>query len=139
MDVYATIEDLEAGWMHLHGTDISREVAETMLKRASAYITALLSNRGIEINKDDEVQMTNLMSVTCSLVRRGITDMDKSNISSIAQTVGSTNVSISYKKQDGSFYLTDADKFLLGIKGTGKVKMMRAAIHEADGSLVGGW
>ena len=139
MDVFATIEDLEAGWMHLHGSGVSRDVAETMLKRASAYVYTLLANRGIAIDPDDEVQRTNLMSVTCSLVRRSLTDMDKSNISSIAQSVGSTNVSISYRQQDGSFYLTDADKLLLGLKGKGKAKMLRAAIHNADGTEVEGW
>ena len=139
MDVFATIEDLEAGWQHLHGTDISREVAETLLTRASAYISALLANRGIAIDPEDEVQKTNLTTVTCSLVRRSLMDLDKSNISSIAQSVGSTNVSISYRQQDGSFYLSDADKLLLGIKGNGKAKMLRAAIHNPDGSLVEGW
>ena len=139
MDVFATIEDLEAGWTHLNGSGIDMDVAETMLTRASAYIHALLTNHGIAIDPDDEVQRTNLMSVTCSLVRRGLTDMDKSNISSIAQSVGSTNVSISYRQQDGSFYLTEADKLLLGIRGRGKAKMLRAAIHDADGAEVEGW
>ena len=139
MDVYATVEDLEAGWKSLDDIDIDEETAETLLTRASAYLATFLGNRGIVIDLDNEIQKTNLCSVTCSIVRRSLNEPNADGIASIAQSIGSTNVSVNYRAQDGSFYLSEADKELLGIKSRGKYRSMRAAIHNADGTLVEGW
>lgn len=109
-----------------------------MLGRASAYLEQLLDNHGIAVDPSNTTQMANLLTVTCNLVRRAMSP-SYDGVRSLAQSVGSTNVSISYREHDGSFYLSKSEKDLLGITGRGKVFMLRPAIHAEDGSLVDGW
>lgn len=139
METFATIDDLAdgwAGWSKLSDADQAR--AETVLKRASAYLSQKLAKRHIAIDPADEMQAMNLCTIACNMVRRTMSP-DYDGVRSFAQSVGSTNVSINYRENDGGFYLTKDEKELLGITTRGKAFMLRPAIHNPDGTLVDGW
>ena len=137
MKAFATVDDLAAGW-----PDYDRSldaVSGTLLERASARLSALLDRHGVEIDEEDDVQATNLKSVTCNMVRRSLNGPSADGVASIAQGIGSTNVSVSYRDPDGSFYLSRSDRELLGISGRGGFRMLRPSIRNADGTPAEGW
>lgn len=136
MEAFATVDDLKATGRTL---DVSDEQAEVLLERASAQLATLLARHGIEVDPSDEVQATNLCTVTCSMVLRSISDGKAEGVSNFAQTIGSTNVSVTYRASDGSFYLSKSDKELLGISGRGGFRMLRSAIRNPDGTPAEGW
>lgn len=136
MEPFATVEDLEAGWREL--TDEERAMAPTLLERASAQLAWRLSKYGVTIDPTDEVQATNLVTVTCNMVRRAMPSSYE-GFSTLAQSVGSTNVSLTIRDNDGSFFITRDEKDMLGISGRGKVVMLRSAIRNPDGTPVEGW
>ena len=136
MEAFATVEDLTAGGRTL---DVTAEAAGVLLERASACLWALLSRHGVEVDPEDEVQVTNLRAVCCNMVMRSLSAGSFEGLSSVAQTVGSTNVQVSYREPDGSFYLSRSDKELLGIGGRGGGRMLRASIRRPDGTPAEGW
>lgn len=138
MEAFATVDDLRRGWPGKEFTFAEEEAAEALLKRASAQLSAMLSRHGVEVDTSDEEQMLNLLSVVCNMVRRSMSQ-GYEGVASFAQSVGSTNVSVNYRDNDGSFYISKQEQELLGISGRGGFRMLRAAIHNPDGSLVQGW
>lgn len=139
METFATVDDLAAGWAGWQKlSDDEQAQADVVLKRASAYLAQKLEQRHITIDPSDTVQLMNLLTVTCNLVRRTMSP-DYDGVRSFAQSIGSTNVSVNYRENDGGFWLTKDEKELLGITTRGKAVMLRAAIHKPDGSLVDGW
>lgn len=138
MEAFATVEDLLSGWPGKTFTEAEEDSAETLLDRASAQLSSMLKQHGVAIDPEDEEQALNLLSVTCNMVRRSMSQ-GYDGVSSFAQTVGSTNVSVNYRENDGSFYVSKSEKELLGVSGRGGFRMLRAAIHNPDGSLVDGW
>lgn len=139
MDTFATVDDLAAGWAGwVKLSEDEQAMAPVVLQRASAYLVQKLEKRHIAIDPSDAMQAMNLLTVTCNLVRRTMSP-DYDGVRSFAQSIGSTNVSISYRDNDGGFYLTKDEKELLGISARGKAFMLRPAIHKADGTLVDGW
>ena len=136
MEAFASVDDLRAGGRTL---DIDDEAAAVLLQRASAHLAALMRRHGVEVDPDDEVQEINLKSVVCNMVFRAVANGSAEGIASVAQSIGSTNVSVSYRDPDGSFYLSRSDKDLLGISGRGGFRMLRAAIRNPDGTPAEGW
>ena len=136
MEAFATVQDLKATGRTL---DVSDEAAGELLTRASAQLRTLLKRHGIAIDAEDETQSINLRTVTCSMVMRSIASGKSDGISNFAQSVGSTNVSVTYRDPDGSFYLSKSDKELLGISGRGGFRMLRPSIRNMDGTPVEGW
>lgn len=138
MTAFATVDDLLAGWPGKTLSDAESESAEVLLERASAQLSATLRRHGVEIDPEDGEQALNLLSVTCNMVRRSMSQ-GYEGVASFAQSVGSTNVSVNYRENDGGFYISKSDKELLGISGRGGFSMLRAAIHGPDGTMVDGW
>ncbi len=138
MEAFATVEDLLAGWPGKTFTQAEEESAEARLERASAQLSSMLKRHGVTVDTSDEEQMLNLLTVTCNMVRRSMSQ-GFDGVSSFAQSVGSTNVSVNYRENDGGFRVLPSEKELLGISGRGGFRMLRAAIHNPDGSLVDGW
>lgn len=136
MRPFATVEDLASGWREL--TEEELAMAPTMLDRASAQLAWRLDKHGVEIDPCDEVQATNLVAVTCNMVRRAMPS-GYDGFKTLAQSVGSTNVSLTLKDSDGSFFITRDEKDMLGISGRGKLVMLRPAIRNPDGTPVEGW
>lgn len=136
MRPFATVEDLASGWREL--TEEELAMAPTMLERASAQLAWRLSKHGVTIDPSDEVQATNLIAVTCNMVRRAMPS-SYDGFKTLAQSVGSTNVSLTLKDNDGSFFITRDEKDMLGISGRGKLVMLRPAIRNPDGTPVEGW
>lgn len=136
---YATVDDLAAGWPGWQKlTDDERATADTMLKRASAQLDTMLARHRVKVDESDATQAMNLCAVCCNMVRRAMSPSYE-GVQSFAQSVGSTNVSINYRPNDGSFKLTRDEEDLLGLTGRGKAFMLRPAIHNPDGSPVDGW
>ena len=125
-----------AGWREL--SDEEQVLADTMLERASANLAWRLQRHGVAIDPCDEIQATNLVTVTCNMVRRAMPS-DYDGVSTLAQSVGSTNISVNLRENDGSFKLTRDERDMLGISGRGKMLTLRAAIHAPDGTPVSGW
>ena len=138
MVAFATVEDLLAGWPGKTLSSDEEDSVAVLLDRASAQLSAMLKQHGVEIDPMDDEQAQNLLSVTCNMVKRALSN-GYDGVASFAQSVGSTNVSINYRDNDYSFYVSKSEKDLLGISGRGGFTMLRAAIHASDGSLVDGW
>lgn len=136
MEAFATVDDLLAGWPG--HPDIDDETAETLLLRATAQLTALLSRHHVGIDPEDEVQRVNLTGAVCSMVR-GSMAQPYEGVASISQGIGSTSASVSFANPDGGFYVSKHWRDLLGISGGGKVRQVRAAVHNPDGTPAEGW
>jgi hypothetical protein len=115
VEAFATVADLQAGWRTL--TSAEQDVAETLLLRASAYLTTKLTRRGITIDTEYELQATNLNTVTCNMVRRSMASASVAGIAQMSQAIGSTSVSVQVSNPDGAFYLSHMDKDILGLTG----------------------
>ena len=113
---FATVEDVSSGWRTLD--DHESQTAKKLIERASAFILALMNNHGVEMDVADDLQMINIKTVVCNLVRRSIGSSDVDGIASLSQGIGATNASVSFANPDGSFFLTKAEKQALGLTGT---------------------
>lgn len=118
MEAFATVDDLQAGWRTL--TSAEQEVAETLLLRASAFLTVKLNRKNIEIDPEDELQALSLKTVTCNVVRRSMQSGAVDGISSLQQTIGSTAASVQIYNPDGAFFLSKNDADMLGLTITGR-------------------
>lgn len=122
MKPLATLADLQKGWRDL--TDDEALEASTLIDRASAQLYTLLGRANIAVDPANELQMINLCTVTCNMVRRVLGGAD--NVSQISQTIGSTTASLSFSNPDGSLYLSKADKELLGLIGKNRYRTVQA-------------
>lgn len=113
MIVFANVEDLQKGWRTLKDDEV--EQAETLLRRASAQLVALMERKGVAIDISDEVQVINLETVTCNMVRRVLDSIG--GVQSVSQGIGATNASLTFANPDASIYLSKADRELLGLSG----------------------
>lgn len=112
MEAFATVDSLAAGWRDL--SESEQDIAEVLLGRASAYLAGLLRRDGIAVDISDRIQVINLETVTCNMVRR-VMDAPDSGASSISQGIGSTNASVAFSNPDASLYLTKSDMIVLGL------------------------
>lgn len=135
MEAYATVEDLQAGWKTLDAAEQS--VATTLLLRASAQLAALLASKGVEIDAEDEVQAQNLSTVTCNMVRRSMSGGGAGGLSSMSQTIGSTQASVQWANPDGAFYLSKMDRESLGIGGRSSGRTIHPSAY-ADSEVLDG-
>ena len=133
MEAFATVEELEAGWRNLSSDE--EETAEILLQRATAYLTSLMRRAGIVIDMADEIQATNLETVTCNMVRR-VMDAPSGGASSITQGIGETNASVSFSNPDASLYLSKSDMLALGLAGKNKYRSIQAHTWADDVRLI---
>ena len=133
MEAFATVEELEAGWRNLSSDE--EETAEILLQRATAYLTSLMRRAGIVIDLADEIQATNLETVTCNMVRR-VMDAPSGGASSITQGIGETNASVSFSNPDASLYLSKSDMLALGLAGKNKYRSIQAHTWADDVRLI---
>ena len=110
MEAFATVDSLAAGWRDL--SESEQDIAEVLLGRASAYLAGLLRRDGIAVDISDRIQVINLETVTCNMVRR-VMDAPDSGASSITQGIGSTNATLAFSNPDASLYLTKSDMIVL--------------------------
>lgn len=110
----ATVDDLQSGWRELASDEV--EIAETLLARASAKIVTLLNQHNIDIDTSDELQMLNLTTVTCNMVKR-VFMAPGNGVQSVTQGIGSTNATLAFLNADESLYLTKSDRETLGLSG----------------------
>jgi hypothetical protein len=123
MESFATVESLAAGWRDLG--DSEQDIAEVLLGRASAYLAGLLRRDGIAVDISDRIQVINLETVTCNMVRR-VMDAPTSGASSISQGIGSTNASVAFSNPDASLYLSKSDMLVLGLAGKSQYRSVQA-------------
>lgn len=110
----ATVDDLQSGWRELASDEV--DIAETLLARASAKIVTLLNQHNIDIDMSDELQLVNLATVTCNMVKR-VFMAPGNGVQSVTQGIGSTNATLAFLNADESLYLTKSDRETLGLSG----------------------
>lgn len=133
MEAFATVESLAAGWRDL--SESEQDIAEVLLGRASAYLAGLLRRDGIDVDISDRIQVINLETVTCNMVRR-VMDAPTGGASSITQGIGSTNATLAFSNPDASLYLTKSDMIVLGLAK--KSTFWSIPVHtNADGGFYG--
>lgn len=111
-DAFATVSDLEARWHAL--TDAEKQQAETHIGDVTEYIKA----RSPVWQRLKETQPRLLTQVTCAVVRRIMQADDTSapaDVTNYMQTTGSFSEQWTYSDPNGSLYLRDAEKRVLGI------------------------
>lgn len=106
---FATIERLKLRWQEFP-QDLPDEVAEIKLEDASAW----LSVRYSVPDSPSANQSSVLEMVTCSLVRRSLSNVGKEDVASESETYGQFKYSKSYVDRGGEdMYLTKQEKELL--------------------------
>lgn len=135
MMTFATVESLQDGWRDLKSDEAA--IAPTLLKRASAYLVALLRRNQIDVDVSDEIQLINLETATCGMVRRYL-DAPMGGASSVTQGIGETNASVAFSNPDASLYLTKSDMLALGIAGKSKYRSIEAHTWADDCEFVSG-
>ena len=114
MEAFATTSDLVNRWRELNDTEKKR--AETLLLDATAKITSMCNDSGVDIDEENEVQAHNLLATTCEMVKRAmLSSVDSAPTTSYSQGAGSYTESFTYANPTGDLYLTSAEKKLLGI------------------------
>ena len=128
MDIFASVEDVEAGWRTLSDSETAR--AEVLLTRASAEIITEFRNARREYDLSDEVQQILLKSVCCDIVRRVIGNNNEGGYSSMSQTAGSYSEQITFYEPSGNIKLSEDEKARLGLKSA-RIGAIRPAIGGA--------
>ena len=123
MEAFATVDSLQAGWRTLTSDEL--ETAPALLQRATAYIISLLRRNEINIDVADEIQLINLETVTCNMVRR-LLDAPLNGASSITQGIGEASASVAFSNPDASMYLSKSDMLALGIAGKSRYRAIEA-------------
>lgn len=121
MDPFATVDDLLDGWPGKQMSTAERTAAEVLIERATAQLRALLAKKGVEVDPEDDVQRINLRTVTLNMVRRSMASGGPDGLSSVSQTIGSTTASVQWANPEGAFFLSRADKEVLGLLGGGRL------------------
>lgn len=106
MDSFATVEDLEARWRGLSGTETSR--AEALLDDASDLIRTLAPDWR-------DLGEGLLRRVTCQVARRAMLAADVGEVSSMQEQTGPFSTQVSYANPQGDLYLTRLEKIQLGL------------------------
>lgn len=137
LSAFATVEDLQSGWQRSL-TETEQGIAEELLMRATAQLSAMLAKHGIAVDGSDEIQVINLKTVTCNMVRRSMSAGDVDGVRSVSQTIGSTTASVQWGNPDGAFYLSKMDKDILGISSKSAYRSVLATAN-GDASEERGW
>lgn len=110
MEAFATLEDYETRY----GEAEDPERVNTLLGDASAFIAA---QPGFSRDEADEVKEANLARITCAVVDRSLSAGDLAGFQSVSQGAGGQTASVSVYNPSGDFYLTKAERRVLGIGG----------------------
>lgn len=114
MEPFATVEQYEARY----GEVGDRQQVETLLGDASAFIAAQPGFRPLSSDDDGyDLQQANLVRVTCAVVHRSLSAGDLAGLSSYSEGGVGYTASVSVSNPSGDFYLTKAEKRVLGIGG----------------------
>lgn len=119
IEAFATVEDLLAGWPNKTLNESERTAASALLDRATAQLMAMLANKHVEIDPEDEIQSENLKTVAVNMVRRSMASGDNEGLAHMSQTIGSTVASVQFSNPSGAFYLSALDREILGLSGKG--------------------
>lgn len=122
MDSFATVEDLEARWRGLSGTETSR--AEALLEDASDLIRTLAPDW-------QDLGEGLLRRVTCQVARRAMLAADVGEVSSMQEQTGPFSTQVSYANPQGDLYLTRLEKLQLGLikHGAFEVDLLAGGDH----------
>lgn len=127
--IYATVEELAAGWRPLTPEEELR--AKTLLKRASLYLDVIVEQYNIDVVKKAEA----LSSVCCDLVQRKLESVSAAQVSSVTQTAGAFSETVSYSSNRKSWELYPEDEKFLGIRKKGG-GMIKPAMHDSRGNII---
>ena len=116
MEPFATVEDLESRWRPL--TPSEQERAATLLDDASTRLRIELGRAGVRLEEAGPEYMEALLIVSCEAVKRMMqAALDQPPMSSFQQSAGPYQGTIGFANPSGDFYLTKAEKRLLGLGG----------------------
>lgn len=136
MQPFATVTDLADGWRTLTTDELAR--ATSLLVRASAMIASELDRAGIAWPPTTEPLATNLVTVTCDVVRRAMSvPTDFQPVSQYTQSAVGYSETMSYSNPNGDLFLTAQEKSSLGI-GRQRMGFMRPHIRPG-GVEVANW
>ena len=111
---YAGVSELEARWRSLDETEQAR--AAVLLEDASAMLDALTDGPHDPEAEPDYCKL--LAIVACNMVQRSMgADADAFGLSQQTMTAGPYSQSWSFSNPSGDFYLTKAEKSMLGLGG----------------------
>lgn len=109
---YATINDLQLRYRKLSHEE--QDKALVLLDDASALIDSEFKNYGRK-HTNTTLEYAAKKAVCCNIVRRVLASSSGADISNQSQTVGSFTESITYANPDGSLFLKNTDRKLLGL------------------------
>ncbi len=119
---YADVSELEARWRPL--TQEEQERASVLLCDASAMLDALVGDR--------EVPTHILCMVACGMVQRAMSaNADAFGLTQQTMTAGPYSQSWSYSNPSGDFYLTKAERQMLGL-GRQKAYSIRPQVGRCE-------
>ena len=121
---FASVQDYELRFGPVEDED--RLLA--LLDDATAFLSA---QPGLEVDPDDEVQRANLLRVTCAVVNRSLSAGAFAGLSSVSQGAGGYTANVAVYNPAGDYYLTKAERKVLGISG-GRVGSTDPYGKEAD-------
>ena len=112
MTPFATVDDYEDRYGEVD--DPMR--VDILLQDASAFI---VDQPGFSLDGDDGTRSANLVRIACAVVNRAVSASAGgwAGLSSISQGGGGYTESVSIYNPSGDFYLTKAEKSVLGIGG----------------------
>lgn len=129
---YATLDDLQKRWRALNPSEIDQ--ASTLLDDAAVYLQSEFARNGKEINEKDELLMSALRIVSCSLVRRIMKSDAPEGVSQMGITAGPFNQQRTYVNPSGDMYLTAREYGILGISqkrsGIAQIGAARRAVDD---------
>lgn len=114
MELFASVEDLQARWRDLNEGEAKRAVV--LLGDATAMLSGELAKAGVEVDGADEVQATNLTSVCCAMVKRAMDSTEDGAYTQTSMTAGPYTQSWTPANPNGDMYITSTEKKTLGLK-----------------------
>lgn len=112
MEPFASVEDLESRWRELDPDE--EDCASVLLEDASSFLVSEFRRVGKKIDTDDEIVLSNLKRVCCSIVARSYPD-DTDGISQFSQTAGPFSSSQTIANPARDMYLTKQERLTLGL------------------------
>ena len=133
-DSFATVVDIQDRWRPLSPTETTR--ATVLLKDATVYIASLCEENEISLDPLSEDLTEKLRIVTSEVViRRMKVPMDQAAVTQFSQTTGPFSTQQTYSNPEGGFYLTKAERQLLGVKkARQRIGSIQPAIGVSDDS-----
>lgn len=106
MTVYATVENLQAGWRELSSEEVT--TATELLARASRKCRAEVPSLDARIT-NALIDADLVGDIVCDMVKRAMSSVD-AGLTQVSETAGPFTQSRTFSNPSGDLYLTKAEK-----------------------------